>query len=96
MGEIGKTDSVLGFTVADLIKLGLQVVMLVIFLVRTDARISTQENLTKELNSRQTILFDFMRDSDAWHSAVLGTQFYQGKPLNNSFQMPFGIRVPPA
>lgn len=74
-----------GFGVKDLIKVVVYGVALIAFLVRSDMRITKVEESFSMLVKSNTILTEFMIDSDAYHSSVLGTQFKGGKPVNANY-----------
>ncbi len=74
-----------GFEMKDIIQFAVYGVALIVFLVKSDMRITTVEKSFEMLVRSNTILTEFMIDSDAYHSSVLGTQFKGGKPVNASY-----------
>lgn len=60
---------------ADFIHVGTVAVALIVFVVKTDQRISNLEKATSYLT-------DFAEASDGYHSALTGVQFKGGRPID--------------
>jgi len=74
-----------GFAMKDFIQFTIYGIGLIVFLVKTDMRVTKVEESYAMLVQNSKILTEFMIDSDAYHSAVLATQFKGGKPVNASY-----------
>ena len=67
-----------GFKIQDLVVLGGIILGVVAFYLRTN---DAMDRLIKSTDW----LMDFSKNSDAYHSAVIGTQFEQGQPKNPGY-----------
>lgn len=76
-----------GLPIMDTVKLVAYLVMLVVFLVKTDGRLTKVEESQALLINMNKQFVEYQQNADAWHSSVLGTQFKNGKPLNDNIDM---------
>lgn len=71
-----------GLSVPEWIKIVTYIVMLLIFLIKTDSRISRIEETQNIMARTIERLVDFSQNSDNWHSAKFQTLFKGGAPVN--------------
>ena len=76
-----------GLPIMDAVKMIAYLVMLIVFLVKTDNRLTKVEESHEILIKMSQQFIEYEQNSDAWHSSVLGTQFKSGKPLNDNIDI---------
>lgn len=68
----------LGLKINEIVIIGTVILGIAAFYIRTNDTIDRLVKITDSLTS-------FTRNSDSWHSTVVGTTFDQGKPSNPNF-----------
>lgn len=76
----------LGFKIQELVVLGSIFVALVTFHVQT-------KDVITRLVASTDWLMKYSKNSDGYHSAILGTQFEQGKPVNPNYEVLYGRKA---
>ena len=85
-----------GITVKDIVQLMAILVAVIVFFIRTDETIKQLKEISVKNSSNieltKNALANFIKNSDGYHSAIIGIQFEGGKPLNSDATKTSAIR----